>query len=526
MRLLAVLLLLLPGAAVAQSVAQSAAPYDVLLRGGRVLDGSGNPWVEADVALRDGRVVAMGRLDSMRAATVLDVHGLYVAPGFIDVHSHASGGLAAPDRSGAEPLLLQGVTTVVINPDGGGPFDLVAQREALLADGLGLHVAQLVPHGTVRRAILGEADRQATPDELAQMQALVEAGMEAGAFGLSSGPFYAPGSYADTHELIELARVAARHGGVYTSHIRDESNYTIGLLAAVEEVIEVARAAQLPSVVTHIKALGPPVWGFSTAVVQRIERARAEGVSVYADQYPYPASATGLDAALLPRWAQAGGRDSLVARLQDPALRDSLRRAMTANLARRGGAERIQFRFFAPDTTVQGRTLAAVSAEQGQPPVDHALQMIAAGYAGIVSFNMHRDDVHTFMRQPWTMTASDGSFPPWGVGVPHPRAFGTFPRKIRRYVLEEGVVSLPDAVRSMTSLPAQVFSLHDRGVLRPGAHADVVVFDLDRLRDRATFQAPYQTAEGVIHVFVGGTAAVQDGQPTGVRAGHVLRRHP
>src|SRR5690606_37251087 len=370
--------------------------------------------------------------------------------GFIDAHSHAGGALATPELSAAVPLLRQGLTTVLVNPDGGGPTDLVRQRAALEKDGLGLNVGLLVPHGSVREAVLGYEDRAPTPAELERMRALVRAGMEAGAFGLSSGPFYAPGSYSDTEELVALARVAAEFGGAYTSHIRDESDYSIGLIAAVDEVITVAREADLPGVVTHVKALGPRVWGFGAAIVHRIDRAREQGVQVYADQYPYEASSTGLDAALVPRWAQAAGRDSLDARLADPETRARIRAEMAENLDRRGGADRIMFRRFADDPSIEGRTLAELAREQGRDPLDTAIDLVKGGGPGIISFNMHEDDIRTLMVQPWTMTASDGSLVPMGEGVPHPRSYGTFPRKLRRYALDEGVVDLAAAVRSMT----------------------------------------------------------------------------
>ena len=498
--------------------------FDVILRGGTLLDGGGSPGMVADVALSGDRIAAMGDLSAAGAREVLDVTGLHVAPGFIDAHSHAGSGLDTEDRSHAEPLLAQGITTVVVNPDGGGLVDLALQRAVLLEDGLGVNVAQLVPHGSVRRAVLGMEDRLPGHDELEEMKALVRAGMEEGAFGMSSGPFYAPGSYSDTDELTALARVAAEFGGVYTSHIRDESDYTIGLVAAVQEVITVARAAGLPGVVTHIKALGPPAWGKSAEVIAAIEAARAEGVEMYADQYPYEASSTGLSAALLPRWAQAGGRDSLMVRLADPATRTRIREDMQANLARRGGADRLQFRRFRPDPSIEGRTLEDVAAARSLHPLDAALELIAGGDASVVSFNMTDDDIAAFMIQPWTMTASDGALPEWQVGVPHPRAYGTFPRKLRKYVLEEKTQSLGAAVRSMTSLPADVFGVEGRGKLVPGAVADVVVFDLEEVRDLATYTDPHQLSEGMVHVFVNGAAAIRDGAFTGERAGRVLRR--
>ena len=504
--------------------AGGAPEFDVILSGGTLQAVGNAPEFVTDVALRGDRIAAMGDLSGYTAHDTLDVTGLHVSAGFIDVHSHAGSGLDTEDRSHAEPLLAQGITTVVVNPDGGGPVDLALQRAVLLEDGLGVNVAQLVPHGSVRRAVLGMEDRLPGPDEVEEMKALVRAGMEEGAFGMSSGPFYAPGSYSDTDELTALARVAAEYGGVYTSHIRDESDYTIGLVAAVEEVITVARSAELPGVVTHIKALGPPVWGKSAEVIAAIEAARAEGVEVYADQYPYEASSTGLSAALLPRWAQAGGGDSLMARLADSATRARIREEMEANLARRGGADRLQFRRFRPDSSIEGRTLEDVAVARSLHPLDAALELIGEGGASVVSFNMNDDDIAAFMLQPWTMTASDGALPEWQIGVPHPRAYGTFPRKLRRYVVEDGTVSLKAAIRSMTSLPADVFGLEGRGRIVMGAVADIVVFDLDEVRDLATYTDPHQLSQGMVHVFVNGTAAIRDGAFTAERAGRVLRR--
>lgn len=498
-------------------------PYDVLIRNGRVLDGSGNPWRRADVALQGNRIAAVGDLHGASAAREIDARGLYVVPGFVDTHSHSADGLESEGRSHARPLLAQGITTVVVNPDGGGPVDLAAQRRELEEYGLGVNAAQLVPHGSIREEVMGAADRPPTADELERMKEHVRAGMEAGAFGLSTGLFYAPASYAETEEVVALARVAGEYGGLYQSHIRDESNYSVGLMSAVDEVVEVAREAGIVGVVSHVKALGPPVWGYSLAIVRRIERARSEGIEVYADQYPYPASATGLGSALLPRWAQAGGRDSLLARLDRPEALERIRTDMSQNLDRRGGEERIQFRRFVEAPSIEGRSLAEVARERGVSPVDAALQLLRRGSPGIVSFNMHEEDVRALMRQPWTMTASDGGLPEWNVGVPHPRSYGTFPRKIRTYVLEEEVVGLEQAVRSMTLLPAAVFRMRGRGRIEEGAMADVVVFDLERLRDRATFTEPHQLAEGVVHVFVNGEPAIRDGSFTDRRPGRVLR---
>lgn len=495
--------------------------YDTVLQGGRVLDGTGSPPVVADVGIRDGVVAAVGDLSGAGAETLLDVTGLYVAPGFIDVHSHAGPGLALAELSHAEPLLAQGLTTVVVNPDGGGPVDLVEQRAGLEAEGLGVNVLQLIGHGSVRGRVMSSADRAPTGEELNEMRDFVRAGMEAGAWGLSSGTFYTPGSYSENAELVELARVAAEFDGVYTSHIRDESNYTIGVLAAVEEVIDVSRQAGITGVVTHVKALGPPVWGSGMAIAERIEAARAEGLAVYADQYPYLASATGLSAALLPRWSQAGGSEAFAERVTDPDTGARIREAMVENLARRGGADRIQFRRFMEDPSIEGRLLSDLAAERGTDPIDLALELILQGGPSIVSFNMSEEDLLALMTREWTMTSSDGGLPLFGVGVPHPRTYGAFARKIGKFVFQDRVMPLEAAVRSMTALPAEVMGMDDRGRIVEGAVADLVVFS-DYLQDNATFTEPHKLSSGVVHLFVGGEAAILNSAFTGAKAGQVL----
>jgi N-acyl-D-aspartate/D-glutamate deacylase len=504
--------------------AQAPRSFDVLIRQGRVLDGSGNPWVRTDIGIRGDRIVAMGDLSGATATTVIAADSFYVAPGFIDTHSHAGESLERQAMSGAQQLLAQGLTTVFVNPDGGGPVDLAAQRAALEKNGIGLNVAQMIGHGSVRGAVLGMADRAPTADELKKMEALVQKGFDDGAFGFSSGPFYAPGSYSKTDELVDLARIAAKYHAPYQSHIRDESDYTIGLLAAVEEVITVARDAHTRGVVTHVKALGPDVWGFSAAIVQRIDRARDEGVEVFADQYPYDASSTSLAAALVPRWAQAGGNAAYKARIADPAQRARIVAEMKENLARRGGAARIPVASYGPDRTLDGKTLAQIAAARNADPVETAIALLDKGGVSIVSFNMLDEDINRLMQQPWTMTSSDGALIAFGNGMPHPRGNGAFSRKIRKYVVEDHVVALPAAIRSMTSLPATVFNLPDRGVLRPGAFADVVVFDLAKVYDRATYENPRQMSEGMVDVLVNGKFALRDGRFTNAHDGRVLRR--
>ncbi len=513
----ALLLLLAPLGVRAQA-------YDVLIRGGRVLDGTGTPWFYADVALNGDRIVAVGKLPGATAKHVVDARGLYVAPGFIDGHTHAGPALMRPDLAGAPPLLAQGITTVFVNHDGGGPVDLVAQRRALEANPPGVNVAQLIGHNAVRTAVLNLEDRAPTAGELSRMAALVRRGMEAGAFGLSAGPFYTPGNFSKTEEHVALARVAAEFDGFYTSHVRDEGDYTVGVVAAVDELIRVAREARLPGIVTHIKTLGPRVWGLSGEIIKRIDAARAEGVELFADQYPYEASATGLTAALVPAWAQEGGAGALKARLGNPETLGRVRREMVENLARRAGAENIQIRTFKADPSLEGLRLDSIARKRLVEPVDAAIAIIRAGGASIVSFNMDERDVRAFMTQPWTMTCSDGELVAPGEGVPHPRSYGPYARKIRRYVVEEKVLTLEQAIHSMTGLPATVFRLRERGAIRVGAAADVVVFDLAAVRDRATYTQPHQLSEGMKQVFVNGSLSLVDGHLTDLRAGRVLSR--
>src|ERR1043166_4077116 len=303
--------------ATSATLAAQGARYDLIIRNGRVLDGGGNPWYYADIAVGGDRIVAVGDLGSATAARTIDAKGLIVSPGFIDVHSHAGPGLAKAALAHGRPLLAQGITTIIANPDGGGPVDLRNQRVALQKNALGVNVAMMVPHGSVRRAVLGMSDRDPTSAELERMQALTDEGMRAGAFGLSDGPYYAPASFSKTSEIVALANVPPGGGAVNTSHIRDEPDYPVGLVAAVDEVITVSREAKLPGIVTHIKALGPHVWGLSEHIVQRVEQARAQGVQVYADQYPYEASGTSIVGALVPRWALVGGDTALRRRIDD-----------------------------------------------------------------------------------------------------------------------------------------------------------------------------------------------------------------
>jgi N-acyl-D-amino-acid deacylase len=492
--------------------APQSASFDVLIVNGRLLDGSGGPSRQLDVGVRAGRIVAIGALDAATPVRTIDAKGRIVAPGFIDVHSHAGESLMRQELRQAQPILAQGVTTIVVNPDGGGPVDLTRQRAELEKGGIGPNVALLAGHGSIRRAVLGEAARAPDDQELGRMQDLVRRAMDEGAFGLSSGLYYLPGSHAKTEEVIALARVAGERGGVYTSHIRDESNYGIGVVAAVDEVIRIAEEGRLTGIVSHMKALGPANWGLSSTMIDHIERARARGLRVFADQYPYEASSTSLRAALLPDGVPSGG----ITNVELATLRDNLRR--------RGGPKSIVIAFFRPDPSLEGKSLADIAAGTRRDPENVAIDLISRGDASIVSFNMSEEDIERIMRQPWTMTSSDGGLVAPGAGRPHPRNNGAFARKLARYVRDRRTVTLEFAVRSMTGLPAEVFSIKDRGAIREGAWADIAVFDQAAVQDRATYTDPHQLAAGVAYVLVNGQLVIDNGKFTANLPGKVLRR--
>jgi N-acyl-D-amino-acid deacylase len=503
--------------------------FDVLIRNGRVMDGSGNPWLRTDVGIREDRIAAVGRLPDARATTIIDAADRLVTPGFIDAHSHAGEGLSRPELRQAQPILAQGVTTVVINPDGGGPTDLAAQRLALETGGVGPNVALLIGHGSVRRAVMGSDNRRPTPDELDRMRALVRRAMQQGAFGLSSGLFYVPGSYATTEEVIALTRVAAEYGGLYTSHIRDEANYGEGVLASVQEVIRIADEARTIGIVSHMKALGPDNWGLSMALTMRIDQARARGVQVFADQYPYEASSTSLRAALLPGGAElpkpdrvSVSKDELTS--AERQAREKLEATVRENIRRRGGPASIQIASYSADRALQGQNLDGISRARGLAPEVAAIQLMVAGDASIVSFNMSEDDIRQIMTRPYTMASSDGGLVPMGAGQPHPRNYGAFARRLSTYVREREVMSLEFAIRSMTTLPATVFGLKDRGVIREGAFADLAIFDPARVRDRATYTDPHQLAEGMSWVLVNGVPVVAEGKFGTALPGKILSR--
>ena len=504
--------------ATAQGPRRARVAVDILISGGKVVDGSGGEPRRADVGVRGDRIVFVGDAAraGVRAARTIRAVGLVVAPGFIDPHTHTLEDLSAPARKANENYLMQGVTTVFTGNDGGGPFRVAATLGAWRRAGIGTNAALLVGHGAVRQHVMAMSDAAPTPTQLARMKELVGRAMAEGAFGLSTGLYYAPGSFAKTEEVVELSRVVAAAGGVYDSHMRDESSYSIGLVGSVEETIRIGREAKIPVHISHIKALGTDVWGKSEEVVRLIKSARAEGVEVTADQYPYTASGTSITAALVPRWAEAGGMEELRKRIEDPSVRPRLIAEMETNLKRRGGAQSLLITA-ARDRTLVGKTLEDVAKRRGLSPVETAIEIAKQGGAALASFNMSEQDVENFMRQEFVATGSDGS-------LGHPRKYGSFPRKLREYVYKKRLMTLQAAVRAGTSLTAESFRLPERGLLRVGYFADVIVFDEATVADRATYEQPELLAVGMRYVLVNGRVVVEEGRYNGALAGRALAK--
>lgn len=563
---------------------ESRATFDLLIRGGTLLDGTGAPARRADVAVRGGRIAAVGELRNAAARRVIDADGLVVAPGFIDLHSHADWAFGDPERNLAPNNLTQGITTVVVGQDGrsawpvGGSIEETTAR--WISQGIAENVILLVGHGHVRREVMGDDARPPTGDELVRMRRLVRAAMEGGAAGLSTGLSYVPGRFASTDEVIALAREIAPYGGVYISHLRDQG---AGLVESVRETARIGREAGITVVATHLKISGRANFGKSGEALDAIEEARRQGIALYADQYPYTTSSNGIDvhflstASPLPasdaiaalrhassealadlvlasheltpkmytrEWLLTRPRAELEARaaaglesrkrdgesrrvhvralLEDPTRRALLYRAVAGEIARWGGADTYVIER-APDARLEGRTLEEAAATLGVSVPEAAIALELTD-AQVTQFHMAEEDVVAILRRDFTATSTDGTVPIFGVGTPHPRSYGAFTRKIRTYVLDRGVLSLPFAIRSMTGLAAEILGLTDRGTIQPGAWADLVVFDLRRIRDRATYREPHRHSDGIEFLFVNGVAVVDSGRVTGARPGRVL--HP
>ena len=530
--------------------------YDLVLTNGRVMDGTGNPAFPADVAIRDGKIVAVGRRGNATAASTIDAKGKLIVAGFVDLHSHAARGLSSDEaqRRSAPNLVTQGITTVVLNSDGGGPWPLSEQRATLSRLGIGLNAVLMVGHNAIRRRALGDDyKRTATPEEIQRMKAMVREGMGDGAFGITAGLEYVPGIWSDTEELVSLVGEIAPFGGVYIVHQRSESTEPDWYLAsqdpkglpsmvdAVQETIEIGERTGARVVSSHLKAMGAHYWGSVGAAIRLISRARSRGVDVWADQYPYHSTGGDGSMVLIPDWAVGenildeaateGKKDyasALRQTMDDSEKAADVRRDMTHEMSRRGGPENIIV-FDHPDSTFVGKTLDQLAQARGIDPIRMALELQYEGYrdriggARLRGFSVWEEDLKTLMKLPWVATSTDAGITLKTDKPVHARFYGSYPRKLKRYAIDDGVLSLEDAVRSATSLPAQILGLRDRGLVREGFYADLVVLDLANLADKATFFEPHQYSEGVDYVFVNGAAVVANGRPTGELSGEVLK---
>ncbi|HUF50431.1 MAG TPA: gamma-glutamyltransferase [Longimicrobiales bacterium] len=519
------------GAALAPDVAAAAAEAradtaDVLLLGGRVLDGAGNPWVRRDIAIRGDRISFIGdaAIAGVAARDSVDVSGRLVTPGFWDVHSHAE--LETAEGRVAVPQLFQGITTVVLGLDGGGEPDIDAVFAGYERAGIAVNALRFVGHGHVRRTVMGAQNRAPTSAEMQRMKELVDGAMRHGAFGLSTGLFYVPGSYATTDEVVELNRVAARHGGIYDTHDRDlgASYQGIGYLASTAEAIEIGERAGTPVIFSHFSPQGAHNYGRAAEGARLIEEARARGVNVMAAQHPYTATQSTLSAYAVPRWASAG-RDSMIAHFTDDATRRRLDIETLEMLELRGGAEKIMI--VDPRPELNGRTLAQVAAAWRSTVPETVRRILREGEAAVMNLELYDiANIRYLAQKDWMMTCTDGRTPHAGQDIVHPRVYGAFTRKLRLFVYDEPVITLPFAVRGMTGLAATFFNVTDRGLLREGWYADIAVFAEESIRDRATYEDPHNYSQGTVHVLVNGEFAVRDGQDTGALTGRPIRRHP
>ncbi len=498
--------------------------YDLLLTEGKIIDGSGNSWFYGDVAIKDGKIVAIGKLATDQATTTLNVKGLVIAPGFIDVHTHIEGNSLTVPTAGN--FIHDGVTSVVTGNCGSSNEDVARYFEQLDSVKTSVNVATLIGHNTVRRAIMGDSQRDPSAEEQKLMEERVGKAMRDGAVGFSTGLIYVPGTYSKTPEVIGLAKAAATYYGVYASHIRDEGD---GVTQAIEEAINIGRQANIPVEISHFKVTYKPNWGRSVHTLAQVEKARNEGIDVTLDQYPYVASSTTLNT-VLPTWVFSGGNDSLMYRLKNSSLRKKIRNEMVAGLK---GKKLKNYSYavvarYAADTTLNGKNISDINTIKGRKPkaseeAETILDMVENGSAQMVFFSMSESDLKNIMQYPYNMFASDAGVVRFGSGVPHPRAYGTNARVLGHYVRELKVIPLEEAIRRMTSLPAQKFQLRDRGLIREGMAADIVVFDEDLVSDLSTFSTPHAFSTGFQYVLVNGQIVIDEGKHNGVRSGVVLR---
>lgn len=503
-------------------------PYDLLITNGKIIDGTGNPWFYGDIGIRDSRIAAVGKLAQKEAKRVIDATGLIVVPGFIDVHTHIEGSVLEVPTAGN--FILDGVTSVVTGNCGGSAVDVKRFFNQIDSVKTSVNVAMLIGHNSVRKAIMGDEQRDPTPDEQALMEKLVEQGMADGAVGLSTGLIYVPGTYSKTGEVIGLAKAAARYGGVYASHIRDEGDR---VTEAVEEAINIGRQAGIPVQISHFKVTYKPNWGKSVSTIAQVEKVRLEGIEVTVDQYPYIASSTTLSTTV-PSWVFGGGRDSVMIRLTDPKTRLKIKLEM-AEMLRKKQLKNFSYAVvarYAPDSTYNGKNISEINKLRGRKtkPLEEAetiLELVASTErVQMVYFSMYEDDLRRILQYPYNMFASDAGINKYGAGMPHPRAYGTNARVLGVYVRDLNLIRLEEAIRRMTSLPATKFNLRDRGLLREGMAADIVVFDEKTVGDRATFERPHAYASGFSYIIVNGQVTAEAGKHTGVRNGVSLKLQP
>src|SRR5258706_13617700 len=500
------------------------ASYDLVIAGGRIVDGSGNPWYFGDLGINGDSIAAIGNLGNATAGRRLDARGLTVAPGFIDIHTHSRRGIV--DDPYAQNYIRQGVTTLLEGNDGSSPLPLAPFFERLKSTGIGPNFGTFVGQGTIRQQVMGLVNRPATRDEIAKMLELTRQAMREGAFGLSTGLFYVPGNFTPTEEVVELARVAGAMGGMHISHMRNEANL---VLESVRETIRIGEDGHLPTQVTHHKIIGKDNWGLSKETLRLVEEARARGVGVTIDAYPYTASSTGT-MALVPQWAQEGGQKAFVERLDAPQTRARIKAVVINNLEHDRGAgdpANVVMASCGFDRALAGKSLADITKARGRAvsfdtAAETLLEIQKSGGCSAVYHAIGEEDVERILKYPFTMIGSDGEVPHFDVGAPHPRSYGTYARVLGRYVRERKTITLEDAIHKMAGIPATRLKIYDRGLLRPGMKADVVVFDPATVADKAEFAKPHQYAIGFKHVVVNGKPVIADGELTKLRPGAVL----
>ncbi len=496
--------------------------YDYIIRNGKIVDGSGNSWYYADVAVKDGKIVLIKKHITNTASKIIDANGLIVAPGFIDVHGHIESGIF--ERPTADNYIYDGVTTVITGNCGGSADDLHQFFTRIDSIHTSINIASLIGHNTIRRQVMGLDNRFATATEQLQMEKLIAKAMKDGAVGLSTGLIYLPGMYSNTDEVIGLAKETAKFYGIYASHIRNEENKVTD---AINEAIDIGKAANIPVQISHFKLSGPANWGRSAETLSLIEKARKEGYDVTIDQYPYTASSTNLGVRL-PDWALAGGNDSLKKRIIDPLIHQQIINEMLIQL-KKYKYKNYSFAVVAnhtADSTLNGKSITEINKLKGRKskPREEAetiLELMLAGGAQMVYHSMSEKDVQFFMKYPYNMIGADGGVSN-GRGMPHPRTYGTNARVLGRYVREMNLISLEETIRRMTSLAAQKFQLKDRGMIREGMAADIVVFNEAEVTDHATFENPHQFSTGFKYILVNGQLVIDEGKHKGTRSGRAL----